>query len=582
MIKYDNIHISYGQTLIHDSSLVLKKGCLTLIHAPSGAGKSALLNRISLIKKDCMVSSDDLDLKDIEKIRREEISYILQGNELVPYLSVLDNLEEAGRIAGMEMDKELAYQSLSAVDLEVPLSQEAGYLSLGERQRLCIACGIVKQPKLLVLDEPTASLDEENKILVLQLLRKLADRGFYVVFASHEEIAKDYSDVIYGIVDKKIVCEKDNEEKKGAFVQKERKHQNIKTMYHHALCYARKNIWQMVICWSFIVFTAAANSIVAGVSQYALDISRKNLYDSTDKYLYVTDGRNQGYLDLDQYPVDLDEGYPIYRAKALLGDGMYAVPYFDEMNLGDKVAQRFGYEKDGLYLSYGAAQQLKDVEKIYSGKTVEFLVEGIGVFPWEINYNGVLKLGIKACYLSNPAEFVYVEHGRLESYGKDIIGRLFFFDTAEEAEQAKQRFENEGYTVNADAIHYDNILEATSIQEKARERSLAIMFILQALLLGTGNMVALRSRRMEMALLRMNGVSGLEASGMLFMENIPALACAILFVSLEGMVFAFFHMANVFASAFLSLVGELFILLALLAIDTIYLRHLNIESVLRA
>ena len=106
MIRYTDLHIAYDKVLLEKDAITLYPGTLTLIHGDSGIGKSALLYRISLITEDCHVESDDIDFEDRNKARREDIAFVMQGNDLVGYLTVRENVEEAARIGGIEAAEE--------------------------------------------------------------------------------------------------------------------------------------------------------------------------------------------------------------------------------------------------------------------------------------------------------------------------------------------------------------------------------------------------------------------------------------------------------------------------------------------
>lgn len=100
-----------------------------------------------------------------DEYRRSRISYVLQENSLLPHLDVTDTLQYFVSIHDKVLTDDDIDECLDRIHLDVSSSQNVMMLSLGERQRLSIACALISDPQVLILDEPTASLDYDNEIL---------------------------------------------------------------------------------------------------------------------------------------------------------------------------------------------------------------------------------------------------------------------------------------------------------------------------------------------------------------------------------------------------------------------------------
>jgi putative ABC transport system ATP-binding protein len=140
-------------------------------------------------------------------LRNHEVGFIFQAFNLVNEISVLENvcmpLGYAG--VGKQERRKRAAQALALVGLEDKMNKRPIHLSGGEQQRVAIARAIVNEPKLLLADEPTGNLDEENSRLVMELLTKLNSKGMTVIMVTHSPEMADYAKSRIQIRDGKIV-----------------------------------------------------------------------------------------------------------------------------------------------------------------------------------------------------------------------------------------------------------------------------------------------------------------------------------------------------------------------------------------
>lgn len=170
----------------------------------SGAGKSTLLNILGTIDEptsgEVILSGETivgLDEKKKAKIRMEKIGFVFQGFYLNPYLSALENVMVPMRInpnIPKKERKKLALELLQKFGADKLADSLPSQMSGGEQQRVCIARALANQPQIILADEPTGNLDEENEKIVFAHLKTLAEQGHTIVVVSHNERVKDYAD----------------------------------------------------------------------------------------------------------------------------------------------------------------------------------------------------------------------------------------------------------------------------------------------------------------------------------------------------------------------------------------------------
>ena len=209
---------------IDDISLNIEQGEIVAISGASGSGKTTLLNLIGTLDN---ISSGDIIInersiasmneKEKTSYRKLNLGFIFQSYNLIPVLSALENVElafqplskqELAEI-GISDTKLAAKEALKAVGLEGYEERRPGQLSGGQQQRVSIARAIVRKPKILLADEPTANLDSKNSLLILALLSKLShENKITVIYSSHDqEVLKNVERVII-LKDGKLVEDK--------------------------------------------------------------------------------------------------------------------------------------------------------------------------------------------------------------------------------------------------------------------------------------------------------------------------------------------------------------------------------------
>lgn len=193
VVKLKNVYKQYGQLYaLHDVSFEVKKGEFISIMGPSGSGKTTLLNLISCLDQPSQgkiiingKNVAELSQKELTLIRREEIGLVFQQFHLVPYLTAVENVMLAQYYHSMP-DKQEALEALSRVGLADRADHFPSQLSGGEQQRVCIARALINSPAIILADEPTGNLDEDNEHRVVEIFQQLHKEGHTIILVTHD------------------------------------------------------------------------------------------------------------------------------------------------------------------------------------------------------------------------------------------------------------------------------------------------------------------------------------------------------------------------------------------------------------
>ncbi|MDR3220906.1 MAG: ABC transporter ATP-binding protein [Candidatus Accumulibacter sp.] len=195
---------------LQNIDLGVAQGEWIAIMGPSGSGKTTAMNLIGCMDKpssgSVILDGEDishLSAEELTGIRRNKIGLIFQQFHLVPYLTALENVMVAQYYHSMADEKE-ALQVLEQVGLGDRAKHLPRQLSGGEQQRVSIARAIVKNPKLLLCDEPTGALDTVTGVKILSLLQETARAGRTVVIVTHNAALKDAADKVIYVKNGKI------------------------------------------------------------------------------------------------------------------------------------------------------------------------------------------------------------------------------------------------------------------------------------------------------------------------------------------------------------------------------------------
>ena len=194
MIEIKNLQKSFGDLkVLKGIDLHIDEGEVVVIIGPSGSGKSTLLRCINFLEEPTggTITVDGILLDSEENINkvREEVGMVFQRFNLFPHMTVLKNITLAPmKVRKIEKERAemTAQELLDRVGLGDKSDAYPNQLSGGQQQRVAIARALAMQPKIMLFDEPTSALDPEMVGEVLEVMKKLAERGMTMVVVTHE------------------------------------------------------------------------------------------------------------------------------------------------------------------------------------------------------------------------------------------------------------------------------------------------------------------------------------------------------------------------------------------------------------
>ncbi len=214
MLKFENVIKSFkdgDQTIeaVKNTSVTFNKGECIAIIGPSGSGKSTFLTIAGALQTptegDVKINGQSISgmkSKELANLRLNEIGFILQASNLVPFLSVKQQFQLLKKskkdvMADSELDELFEKLSLTKVKKQLPSE-----ISGGQKQRVAIAKSLYTNPSIILADEPTASLDTENALKVMQILKEETEQRMKTcIIVTHDERLTEYCDAVYKMTD---------------------------------------------------------------------------------------------------------------------------------------------------------------------------------------------------------------------------------------------------------------------------------------------------------------------------------------------------------------------------------------------
>lgn len=216
LTKFYKISSSYKFKALNEVNLEIDVGEIVAILGESGSGKSTLMNIIGGLDNDysgeVLINNKNLKTyteKELDKYRKDEIGFVFQSFNLIPHLNVLDNVTIAMTLSNISKTKRInkAKEILSKLGLKDQIYKKPNQLSGGQKQRVAIARALVNDPKIILADEPTGSLDKETSVQILDILRDISKRGITVIMVTHSDLVASICNRVITISDGEIISE---------------------------------------------------------------------------------------------------------------------------------------------------------------------------------------------------------------------------------------------------------------------------------------------------------------------------------------------------------------------------------------
>lgn len=543
MIELKDVTIAYDRVILDHASISIPAHSVTLLRGTSGSGKTALLYCIALMdnKSSYKYFYDGklIEGKMRDEYRRSRISYVLQESSLLPHLDVTGTLQYFASIHDKVLTDDDIDECLDRMHLDVSPSQNVMTLSLGERQRLSIACALISHPQVLILDEPTASLDHDNEIQIYEILKELSHH-MTIVMASHSESAIEYADVIYMIKDGTL----SSSDSSLSVVQSGEGtapsiNQNFCIEYVNT--YMKHYSFMYVLLLMVFVLSLVSCQVMTGIIHNSKKQAMQMLVGQLENKAIITKDKHS-YVDQDYSKLIIlkdKNAYPLYKmCTDVNGEEVYIVPYFKEDDLSKYIDRPIQDKQNGIYMdesTYYILNQRSKNNKIKLNITIKD-IEGMHQTEHIFDINGVFKKSKRVHYVVKSQRYIYMPYSSMktiyEQNSKDnqYIGYVITYDTFDELETALKSYEKSGYTVNDSFTDRESMDSLNNYYQMLMFTFAGIIILVAMIIDIVLESHLLMQRKSELVLLRISGLREKDLIHISLTESIIGL-CAVLVIS---------------------------------------------------
>lgn len=595
MIELKDVCIKYDRVILDHASMSIPAHSITLIRGKSGSGKTALLYCIALmdIKSSYQYYYDgkEIEEKDRNNIRKECISYCLQENDLLAHLDVRGTLQYFAHIHNKHLSDKDIQDYLDKMHLDVTLNQNVMTLSLGERQRLSIATALVSNPQVLVLDEPTASLDHENEIEIYNILKELSAH-MTIVLASHSEEAIKYADIVYTLEDGRLTSD-------GSVIQEDICGKGVISQVDHKFYkeyvkdYVKHYRFMYVLMMMVFILSLVSGQMILGIIHHSRDQGMQMLIGQLENKAIITKDKHS-YVDQDYshfIKIDDKNTFPLYKIYTQIeGEDVYLVPYFKDDDFSKYIDRNIQETKTGIYMDnesyYLLNQGLSD-----NRVNLDLYItdqNGMHQTSYTFDMNGVFRNNKKVHYVSKSQRYIYVPYSILQDIYKQsectprYIGYIIKTDTYDELNKLVDYYESKGYRINDSFTDREAMNSLDSYYKNMMFTFAGVILVISVLIDIVLESHLLMQRKKELVLLLISGLLKKDLQRIFMVETLGSISIVVvsstLISSIMSLILGTFNMVT------LSSMTVLFIIILLverMVLQNKFINKLNIVDELR-
>lgn len=409
MIKLTNINKYYnsGAEKFHalkDINIVFPDKGLVTIVGKSGSGKSTLLNIIGGIDNYDSgellidnVNTKDFSKKDYNSYRNTYIGFIFQEFNVVKNLTVYENISLSLRLKNESLkdNDELISKTIESVGLKGKENRKMNQLSGGERQRVAIARAIVKNPKVIIADEPTGNLDKKNRDVVMDILKEISKDKLVIIVTHDKSLSQKYSIDEITLKDGAVI--NNTLDKKEQVIESDINLDPIQPSYKTSIFLSFKSLKQNLLRFIFIILFFTISLVFANTTI--------NLYfsNATEEYVNFQKDYNNSYIKLSQ-----EQSFYNQNVKS----GLFQIDTFGYNELINSFSKENTEENNYTYKVYKTFKNEIPIDWNFTGRldyiytdTIEniIIIEDFSEFSkdYEIVYvNNTISSKVK-CYISD-------------------------------------------------------------------------------------------------------------------------------------------------------------------------------------
>ena len=596
MIELKNICIEYDRVILDHASISIPAHSITLIRGKSGSGKTALLYCIALMdtksKYQYYYDQHLIEEKDRNNIRKECISYVLQENDLLAHLDVKGTLQYFAHIHNKHLSDKDIQDYLDKMHLDVTLNQNVMTLSLGERQRLSIATALVSNPQVLVLDEPTASLDHENEIEIYKILKELSTH-MTIVLASHSEESMKYADVVYTLENSQLNVNSSmiSDDPCGEGVISQVDHKFYKD---YVKDYVKHYRFMYVLMMMVFILSLVSGQMILGIIHHSKDQGMQMLIGQLENKAIITKDKHS-YVDQDYshfIKIDDKNTFPLYKIYTQIeGEDVYLVPYFKDDDLSKYIDRNIQETKTGIYMDNESYYLLNQGSSDNRVNLDLYITDQNGMHQtsYTFDMNGVFRNNKKVHYVSKSQRYIYVPYSILQDIYKQsectprYIGYIIKTNTYNELNELIDYYESKGYRINDSFTDREAMNSLDSYYKNMMFTFAGVILVISVLIDIVLESHLLMQRKKELVLLLISGLLKKDLQRISMVETLGSISIVVvsstLISSIMSLILGTFNMVT------LSSMTVLFIIILLIermVLQNKFINKLNIVDELRS